>query len=145
MNLILERFIAIILYTIPLKAVLPFGYYLTYKYPIFKALYYISLPIALIEKSLPFGELLLFLILFAGLVRNQKVTSFIRFNACQALLLDIGLIICTYVLRIFQITQLGVILFPIMIVIFIFSTIQCIYGIEPELPLISKSSRMQIY
>ena len=98
----------------------------------------------LIENSLPFGGLLLFLIIFAGVVRNPKIPYFIRFNGCQALLLEIALIIFSYVLRIIQFNELGLFLFISTVAIFIFSFVQCLYGIEPEIPFISKSARMQI-
>ena len=99
----------------------------------------------LIENSLPFGGLLLFLIIFAGVVRNPKIPYFIRFNGCQALLLEIALIIFSYVLRIIQFNELGLFLFIATVAVFIFSFVQCLYGIEPEIPFISKSARMQIY
>ena len=98
----------------------------------------------LIENSLPFGGLLLFLIIFAGVVRNPKIPYFIRFNGCQALLLEIALLIFSYVLRIIQFNELGLVLFISTVAIFIFSFVQCLYGIEPEIPFISKSARMQI-
>jgi len=103
------------------------------------------LPIAIIENNLPFGSLLLFLILFAGVVRNSNVPYFVRFNCCQALLLDIALILFSYLLRVAPIAEFGLFLFILTLAIFIFCLIQCISGIEPELPLISKSARMQIY
>ena len=87
---------------------------------------------------------LLFIILYAGLVRNLKVPYFVRYNACQALLIDIALIIISYLLRIFPIAELGSIIFIFTLCIFIYSISQCIYGVEPEIPLISKSVRMQI-
>ena len=98
----------------------------------------------MIEKSLPFGSFLLFIILFIGLARNPKVPYFVRYNACQALLIDIALIIISYLLRIFPIVELGSIIFVFMLFIFIYSSLQCIYGVEPEIPFISESVRMQI-
>ena len=98
----------------------------------------------MIEKSLPFGSFLLFIIFFLGLARNPKVPYFVRYNACQALLIDIALIIISYLLRIFPIVELGSIIFVFTLCIFIYSISQCIYGVEPEIPLISKSVRMQI-
>tara|TARA_Y100000766_G_C18716200_1_gene511572 strand:- start:247 stop:552 length:306 start_codon:yes stop_codon:yes gene_type:complete len=100
--------------------------------------------VILIENSLPFGGLLLFLIIFAGVVRNPKIPYFIRFNGCQALLLEIALLIFSYVLRIIQFNELGLFLFISTVAIFIFSFVQCLYGLEPEIPFISKSARMQI-
>jgi len=117
---------------------------LFYKYSFLKVLLFITFPIAIIEKSLPFGGLLLFIILFAGLARNPKVPYFVRYNACQALLIDIALIIISYLLRILPIVEISSIIFIFTLCIFIYSISQCIYGVEPEIPLISKSVRMQI-
>jgi len=144
LNQIFQRLSSVFLYTLPLKASIPFGYYLFYKYSFLKILLFLTFPIAIIEKSLPFVSFLLFIILFAGLVRNPKVPYFVRYNACQALLIDIALIIISYLLRIFPIVELGLIIFIFTLCIFIYSISQCIYGVEPEIPLISKSVRMQI-
>ena len=105
---------------------------------------FITFPVTIVEQSLPFGGLLLFLLLFAGLVRNPKVPYFLRYNACQAILLDITLIIMSYLLRILPLVQLGSVIFVFAICIFIFTVLQCINGVEPEIPLISNSVRMQI-
>ena len=144
LNQILQRLSSVFLYTLPLKASIPFGYYLFYKYSFLKILLLLTFPIAILEKSLPFGGFLLFIILFAGLARNPKVPYFVRYNAWQALLIDISLIIISYLLRIFPIVELGSIIFIFTLCIFIYSISQCIYGVEPEIPLISKSVRMQI-
>ena len=128
----------------PLKASLPFGYYLLNKFYFLKIILLITYPVALLEGSFPLGGLLFFLILFAGVVRNPKVPYFIRYNACQALLLDIALIIITYLLRIFPLMELGLIIFVFTLCIFIYAVFQCVYGVEPEIPFISKSVRMQI-
>ena len=144
LNQIFQRLSSVFLYTLPLKASIPFGINLFYKYSFLKLLFFITLPIDMIEKSLPFGSFLLFIILFAGLVRNPNVPYFIRYNACQALLIDIALIIISYLLRIFPIVELGSIIFIFTLCIFIYSISQCIFGVEPEIPLISKSVRMQI-
>tara|TARA_B100000902_G_C26749759_1_gene640308 strand:+ start:238 stop:621 length:384 start_codon:yes stop_codon:yes gene_type:complete len=127
-----------------LKASFPFGYYLFYKFSFLKLLIFLTFPVAIIEGSLPFGGLLLFLIIFAGVVRNPKVPYFVRYNACQALLLDIALIIFSYLLRILPLFEFGSIVFISILSIFIYSIYQCINGIEPEIPFISKSVRMQI-
>ena len=144
MNQIFQRLSSVFLYTFPLKASIPFGYYLFYKYSFLKILLLLTFPIAIIENSLPYGSFLLFMILFAGLARNPKVPYFVRYNACQALLIDISLIIISYLLRIFPIVELSSIIFIFTLCIFIYSISQCIYGVEPEIPLISKSVRMQI-
>ena len=128
----------------PLKASLPFGDFFFYKFSFLKVISYLTFPVAIIEKSLPYGELLFFLILFTGVVRNPKVPFFVRYNTCQALLLDIALIIITYILRIFPLPEFGLIVFVFTLSIFLFAIFQCINGVEPEIPFISKSVRMQI-
>ena len=151
MNNILQRLLSVILYTLPLKGSLPFGYYLFSKYPYLNLLKLISFPVAIIEESHPLGGLLLFLFLFIGLVRNPNVPYFVRYNAYQALLIDIALIIISYLLKILSISSLGSIIsvlgsviFIFILCIFIYSISKCINGDEPEIPLISKSVRMQI-
>ena len=81
LNQILQRLSSVFLYTLPLKASIPFGYYLFYKYSFLKILFLLTFPIAIIEKSLPFGSFLLFIILFAGLARNPNVPYFVRYNS----------------------------------------------------------------
>ena len=144
MNQLIQRLSSVFFYTLPLKAALPFGYYLFYKFSFLKVLLYLTFPVEIIERSLPFGGLLFFLILFAGVVRNPNVPYFVRYNACQALLLDIALIIITYLLRILPVAEFGLIVFALTLYIFLFSIFQCINGVEPEIPFISKSVRMQI-
>ena len=144
LNQIIQRVFSVAVYTVPLKASLPFGNYLFYKFSFLKVLLYLTFPVAIIERSLPFGGLLFFLILFLGVVRNPNVPYFVRYNACQALLLDIALIIITYLLSIFPLAELGIITFVFTLSIFLFAIFQCMNGVEPEIPFISKSVRMQI-
>ena len=144
LNQIFQRLSSVFLYTLPLKASIPFGINLFYKYSFLKLLLFITLPIDMIEKSLPFGSFLLFIILFFGLARNPKVPYFVRYNACQALLIDIALIIILYLFGILPISELGAIIFVFILFIFVYSISLCIYGIEPEIPFISESARMQI-
>ena len=136
-----------------LKTSISFGDYLFAQYYSIKVIiFYLTLPINLIEETLKYGglggfsSLVIFFALFAGVVRNPKVPYFVRFNACQALLLNISLIVISYILRIFSLPlpSLMTFIFIAFFSIFIFSVVQCIYGIEPEIPLISKSVRMQI-
>ena len=144
MNQIIQRALSAIFYTLPLKASLPFGYYLLYKFSFLKVVLLLTFPASIIERALPFGGFLFFIILYAGVVRNPNVPYFVRYNACQALLLDISLIIISYLLRILPLVDLGSIVFISTLSVFIFAGFQCINGVEPEIPFISKSVRMQI-
>ena len=153
MEKIFQRLSSIFIYTLPLKASIPFGVYLFNQYYFLKIfVYLLTSPIAIIEELLPFGSFLLFILLFVGLVRNPKIPYFVRYNSCQALLIDIALLIITYLLSLLPIVELVSfisilcsIIFIFTLCIFIYSISKCIYGFEPEIPFISKSVRMQIY
>ena len=154
MNQIFQRISSVFFYTLPLNASMPFGYYFfnNNKYDFLNVLIgSMTYPIEIIEKSLPFGSFLLFILLFAGVVKNPKIPYFVRYNACQAILINIALIIITYlisILPIFEVDSIISILFSVIFIfilcIFVYSISQCIYGLEPEIPFISKSVRMQI-
>ena len=144
MNQIIQRALSAIFYTLPLKASLPFGYYLLYKFSFLKVVLLLTFPASIIERALPFGGFLFFIILYAGVVRNPNVPYFVRYNACQALLLDIALIIINYLFRILPLVEFGSIVFLFTLSIFIFSIFHCVNGVEPEIPFISRSVRMQI-
>jgi len=68
LNQIFQRLSSVFLYTLPLKASIPFGYYLFYKYSFLKVLLLLTFPIAIIEKSLPFGSFLILLTFLIGLL-----------------------------------------------------------------------------
>jgi len=141
---IFQRLLSVFLYTLPLRSSISFAYYFFVKYSFLKIFLFVTFPIEIIEKSLPFGNFALFIVLYAGLVRNPRVPYFVRYNACQALLINVIVMLITYLLEIFPIDEIGSIIFIFTLCIFIYSTSLCIYGIEPEIPLISKSARIQI-
>ena len=92
--------LGVILYMIPWSDSLAFGNHLFIKYPFTQIIQVPALPIILIERSIPFGSLLLFLAIFLGLIRNSKVSYFLRFNALQSLLMNIGIIIISFIFEI---------------------------------------------
>jgi len=129
-----------------------FGNHLYIKYPFTQIIQIPALPIYLIERSLPFGNLLLFLAIFIGLVRNTKVSYFLRFNALQSLLLNIGIIILSFIFEIlFSPFENSLIIrtFSSTFLISLLSIIaycvwSCTQGNEPDLPGISQATKMQL-
>ena len=137
---------------IPWSDSLNFGNHLYIKYPFIQIIQIPAIPIILIERSIPFGNLLLFLAIFFGLVRNSKVSYFLRFNALQSLLINIGIIIVSFIFEIifspFS-TSLIIRTFSSSLLIGIFSMIvysvwSCTQGNEPNLPGISQATKMQL-
>ena len=146
------RILGVILYMIPWSDSLSFGNHLYLKYPFTQIIQVPAIPIILIERSIPFGSLLLFLAIFFGLVRNSKVSYFLRFNALQSLLINIGIIIASFIFEIIFspfansliIRTLSSSLLISIFLMIIYSVWSCTQGNEPNLPGISQAAKMQL-
>ncbi len=146
------RLLGVLLYMIPWSDSLTFGNHLFIKYPLIQIIQVPAIPIILIERSIPFGNLLLFLAIFLGLVRNNKVSYFLRFNALQSLLIDIAIIIVSFIFQIIFSPFLNSLIIRTIsstLLISLFSVIvycvwSCTQGNEPDLPGISQSTKMQL-
>ncbi len=147
-----QKVLGILLYLIPWSDSIPFGKNLFLEFPFLRWLTLPALPVLIIEQAIPFGGFLLFLILFLAVIRNPKVPYFIRFNALQALLLDIGLILISYTFQIILapignnliIRTFSSSVVVTMLAVLIFSIVQCLQGNEADLPGISTAVRMQL-
>ncbi len=146
------KILGILLYMIPWSDSLRFGNHLFIKYPFIQIIQIPALPIILIEKSIPLGNFLLFLAIFIGIVRNSKISYFLRFNALQSLLINIGVIIVSFVFEILFssfYSSLIVRTLSSTLLITLFSMIvycvwSCTQGNEPDLPMISEATKMQL-
>jgi len=146
------KLLGVLLYMIPWADCLMFGNHLYIKYPFIQIIQIPAIPIILIERSIPFGSLLLFLAIFLGLVRNSKVSYFLRFNALQSLLINIGIIIVSFIFEIiFSPFSNSLIIrtFSSTLLISLFSMIVycvwcCTKGNEPNLSGISEATKMQL-
>ena len=146
------KILGALLYMIPWGDSLTFGNHLFIKYPFTQIIQIPAIPIILIERSLPFGNLLLFLAIFIGLVRNSKISYFLRFNALQSLLINIFIIIISFIFEIIFspfLNSLIIRTFSSTLLISLFSVIvycvwSCTQGKEPDLPLISEATKIQL-
>ena len=146
------KILGILLYMIPWADCLIFGNHLYVKYPFIQIIKIPAIPVLILERSIPFGNVLIFLAIFIGLVRNTKVSYFLRFNALQALLINIGVIIISFIFQIFFSpfgNSLIIRTFSSTVLISIFSMIiycvwSCTQGNEPNLPIISQATKMQL-
>jgi len=146
------KILGVLLYMIPWADCLTFGNHLYVKYPFTQIIQIPAIPIILIERSIPFGSLLLFLAIFIGLVRNTKISYFLRFNALQSLLINIGIIIVNFIFEIIFSPFLNsliirtfssTLLFSLFAVI-VYCVWSCTQGNEPDLPIISEATKMQL-
>ena len=148
-----QRLLGALVYILPWSDAIPFGRVLYQNFPILQLTMLPAMPMFLIERAIPFGSLLIFFILFIGIVRNQKIPYFIRFNTLQALLIDIGIILISYAFQILLqplgnaliIRTLSSTILLAILTGMIFCLIECLQGKEPDLPGISQAVKMQIY
>ena len=154
-----QRLVAPLMYLLPWSDAIPLGFGpdgLSIQYPVLRPLVLPALPLMQLERSIPFGlgGLLLFFVLFLAVVRNPNVPYFLRFNALQALLTDIALIVLSIGFRLLlQPIAAGSLLLGTLssavvvavLAILLFSLVECLRGREPDLPGISQAVRMQLY
>ena len=151
-NTFFTRLFGGLVYLIPLKYGMGFGLDLFFKFQFLEILRIITLPIEFIKGNLPFGYIFLFLFLFLGIVKNPKASYFLRFNTLQAILINIILLITSYLFLIISriienisiLQVLSECIFIILLTITIFCIIKCFLGKEPDIPWISNSVRGQI-
>ena len=154
-----QRLVAPLMYLLPWSDAIPLGFGpdgLFLQYPVLRPLVLPALPLMQLERTIPFGlgGLLLFFVLFLAVVRNPNVPYFLRFNALQALLTDIALIVLSIGFRLLlQPIAAGRLLLGTLssavvvavLAILLFSLVECLRGREPDLPGISQAVRMQLY
>jgi hypothetical protein len=86
-----DRIFAALVYLLPLYSAFAFGIFIFQQIPFLGAALVIVLaPLAFLYSSLgSFGSLIIFFVLFFAVVRNPRISHFIRFNTMQAILIDI--------------------------------------------------------
>ena len=146
-----DRIFACLPYLLPLIDGLAFGQFLFEQFPVLQLLLIPLDPLRQIY-SLPFASLVIFFALYLGVVRNENISHFIRFNAMQAILLDIVLMLCGLVLPIlrnaFQIAFIAETLYNMVflgvLAAFIYAIVQSSLGRYAEIPPISDAVYMQV-
>ena len=147
-----QRLLGLLAYLLPWSDALSFGREL---YNLFPWVAYLALPatpVLLVERSIPFGGFLLFLVLFLVVVRNPNVPYYLRFNVLQAILLDILLVVLALAFNVLlsplgnslMIRTLNNTVFIGALVLVLYASIQCVRGKEADLPTLSEAVRMQL-
>lgn len=145
-----DRIFACLPYLLPLIDGLAFGGYLFRQFPVLQLLFVPLAPLMQIY-NLPFASLIIFFALYLAVVRNESICHFIRFNAMQAILLDIVLMLCGLVLKIFTGFQVAFIaetlynmVFLGVLAAFFYAVIQSALGRYAEIPPLSDAVYMQV-
>lgn len=147
-----DRIFACLPYLLPLIDALIFSQYLFSQFPALRVLVLPLYPFIAIYSAIPFRGLVVFFALFLLVVRNERIAHFIRFNAMQALLLDIAIVLFTYLIQIigivpgadFAIQTLSTTIFLGIVAASLFSIGQSLFGRYAEIPAISDAVYMQV-
>tara|TARA_Y100001968_G_C19016148_1_gene552917 strand:- start:144 stop:605 length:462 start_codon:yes stop_codon:yes gene_type:complete len=147
-----QRLIAILIYMLPWSDALNFGRYLFIDFPYLKLIAIPALPIIIFQQIIPFGSLILFLLLFLIIIRNPKISYFLRFNSLQSILINIVIILINYTFQLIiqplgnslLVTTLSSTVIVSVLLIIIFCIYECINGREPDLPVITEAVKIQL-
>jgi len=150
-----DRVFGAFVYALPLFYSLRFSNYMLEYFPgIFKdILSVIIAPVALVYGLLgPFANIIIFFALYLAVIRNDRISYFIRFNAMQAILIDIFLVLCSIVTSLFvRGLNGGLLIETLFNVIFLSTLVACFYsmiqsalGKYAEIPTISEAAASQV-
>ncbi|XP_062220180.1 protein TIC 20-v, chloroplastic-like [Phragmites australis] len=151
-----DRLVAAVAYLYPFLDGAHHGRFLLAQFPFFSALLRPLAPAARLFHSSPFTPFLLFLTLYFAIVRNQQAFSrFVRFNAMQAVALDVLLIFPDLLAQSFAPSTGGGVGFEIFqsmestIFLFLFVCLvygggACLLGKTPRLPIVADAAERQV-
>jgi uncharacterized membrane protein len=148
-----QRLLAALAYLLPWSEALGFGRALFEMFPMLQVLAAPALPLLLLQSAVPFGSLVLFMLLFLLVVRNSQVPYLIRFNVLQAILIDIVLVLFTLAFQTllgplgggFLVRTLSNTIFLAALLLVVYSVVQSLRGKEADIPTVSEAVRMQLH
>jgi uncharacterized membrane protein len=146
-----DRIFACLPYLLPLVEGLVYGSYLFREFPPLSLILVPLSPVLALFGAIPFAELIIFFGLYFLVIRNENISHFIRFNAMQAILLDLILILSGLILGIVQgglpvfiVETISNTIFLGLVAAFIYTVVQSIRGQYAEIPGISDAVYMQV-
>lgn len=147
-----QRLLAALAYLLPFADAVPFGRTLFLQFPDLQILALPAVPLLTLERAVPFGGLVLFLLLFLLVVRNPQVPYLIRFHVLQAILIDIVLVLLSLAFSTllgsfsgsFAVRTLENTIFLGTLALVLYAAVQALRGEETEIPTVSEAVRMQL-
>jgi uncharacterized membrane protein len=147
-----DRIFACLPYLLPIIEVFVFGRFLLAQFPPLQLLFLPLLPLVRIYYGVRYAGLIIFFALFLLVVRNEKISHFIRFNTMQAILLDIVIFLFSILTDViglvpaggFAIQTLSTTIFIGILATVVYSIAQSLMGRYAEIPAISDAVYMQL-
>ncbi|TBR59052.1 hypothetical protein B4U84_24685 [Westiellopsis prolifica IICB1] len=147
-----DRIFACLPYLLPIIEVFAYGQFFLKQFPPVQVLFLPLVPLLQIYYGVRYAGLIIFFGLFIFVVRNEKISHFIRFNTMQAILLDIVVFLFGILTDIvgllpsggFAIQTLYTTIFLGIVAASVYSIIQSLLGRYAEIPAISDAVYMQL-
>lgn len=151
-NTISDRIFACLPYLLPVIEVFEFGRFLLAQFPPLQVIFLPLIPLLKIYYGVRFAGIIIFFALFFLVIRNEKISHFVRFNTMQAILLDIVIflfsILTDFVNLVpaggFAIQTLSTTIFLGILGAVVYSIAQSLLGRYAEIPAISDAVYMQL-
>ncbi|KAJ6808246.1 uncharacterized protein M6B38_167805 [Iris pallida] len=149
-----DRIISAACYLYPFLDGVQYGRYVLAQLPALQAPLAPLLPLVRLFKSFPFSSFLLFLALYFAVVRNPSGFSrYVRFNAMQAIVLDVLLIFPGLIERSFSppggvgldlVMSMDSTVFLFLWVSLVYGSVTCLLGDVPRLPIVADAADRQV-
>ncbi|GCL41063.1 Tic20 family protein [Dolichospermum planctonicum] len=147
-----DRIFACLPYLLPLIEVFAFGQFFLSDFPLLERIFLPLLPLLRIYYGVRYAEIIIFFALWLLVVRNEKLSHFIRFNTMQAIILDIVIFLCDILTDIvklvpgsgFAMQTLYTTIFMGIVAAVVYSVAQSLMGKYAEIPAISDAVYMQV-
>ncbi|MDD1413113.1 hypothetical protein MEN41_00150 [Dolichospermum sp. ST_con] len=147
-----DRALACLPYLLPLIEVFAFGQFLLNDFPLLGLIFLPLLPLLRIYYGVRYAGMIIFFALWLLVVRNEKISHFIRFNTMQAIILDIVIFLCSILTDIvklvpgsgFAMQTLYTTIFMGIVAAVVYSVAQSLMGKYAEIPAISDAVNAQV-
>ena len=147
-----DRIFACLPYLLPVIAVFAEGRFLMAQFPALGLIYLPLTPLLRIYYGVRFAGLIIFFALLLLVVRNEKISHYIRFNTMQAILLNIVIFLFAILTDVlgavsagdFVISTVSTTIFIGILAAVVYSIAQTIMGRYAEIPAISEAVYTQV-
>ena len=151
-----DRVVALAPYLMPLLSALRYSRFFFAQFPAAIVLLKPLMPLLRGMSTLPMGNLIVFFAIYLGIAKNQNLSRFCRFNAMQAILLDIALIFPSLLESLFGPGILGIslpyvvtmvmhnIIFLVTLAAFALAAVGCMSGSYVRLPIVAEAAEAQM-
>lgn len=149
-----DRLISAASYFFPLLNGVQYGRFLMAQYPILTVPLKPIFPLLSLYHSVPYASFISFFAVYLGIVRNPSFSRYVRFNALQALVLDVLLVLPLLIQRIFSPGRTGLGmkltiwmyngLFVFVVACFVYGVVSSVLGKTPYLPFVGEATGRQL-